>query len=83
MIKVTRYNGSQVFINAELIQSVEAIPDSLITLINGKTLMVKENLKSVIRKIIRYRKKIAHVPAYPPSKSHIDKVEEECIPEKK
>lgn len=36
MISVTRLNGSQLWLNALLIEMVEETPDTYITLINGK-----------------------------------------------
>ncbi len=36
MIRVTRFNGTKIYLNAELIQSVEGTPDTVITLTNNK-----------------------------------------------
>ncbi|MBF0544194.1 MAG: flagellar FlbD family protein [Candidatus Riflebacteria bacterium] len=58
MVKLTRFNGTSYYLNAELIQSVESVPDTIITLTTGKTIMVKESQKTVIKKILRYRRRI-------------------------
>lgn len=58
MIKVTRINGDSIIINAELIESVQARPDTLIHLTTGNRIMVKESPESVIRKVIEYRKEV-------------------------
>ncbi|MBF0500766.1 MAG: flagellar FlbD family protein [Candidatus Riflebacteria bacterium] len=63
MIRVTRLNGSSIRINAELIESVEAVPDTVITLIRGKTLMVKESVDEVVRRVLRYQR-IIHTPRH-------------------
>jgi flagellar protein FlbD len=56
MVKLTRLNQHQVVINAEMIEFVEAIPDTIITLVSGKKLMVAESVDEVIDRIIDYRK---------------------------
>ena len=54
MIKVTRLNGSEFVLNAELIRTVEALPDSTITLINGDKLIVKETMEEIVEKAVSY-----------------------------
>ena len=41
MIKVTRINDKTLVINADLIEFVESIPDTMISLTTGKKIMVK------------------------------------------
>lgn len=48
MITVTRLNGKQVVVNAELIKFVEATPDTIIKLTTGDSLMVKESMQEVV-----------------------------------
>ena len=54
MIKVTRLNGQPFVVNAELIRSIEATPDTTITLINGDRLIVKESMDEVIERSVEY-----------------------------
>ncbi|HLF92882.1 MAG TPA: flagellar FlbD family protein [Planctomycetota bacterium] len=54
MIKVTRLNGKEFVVNAELIQYVESTPDSVITLVNHEKLVVKEPLDEIIRRVVEY-----------------------------
>ncbi len=64
MIKVTRLNGQEIVVNAELIEYLEASPDTIIALTTGKKIMVKESVDEVIEKIIEYRKRcLVYVPA--------------------
>lgn len=52
MIKVTRLNGTQVMINALLIETAEETPDTVITLTTGKKIIVKETnaeLKDLVK----------------------------------
>lgn len=54
MIKVTRLNGRAMVVNAELIRSVESTPDTMIQLINGDHLLVRESLDDVIERAVEY-----------------------------
>ena len=60
MIKVTRFNRELVVLNAELIESVEATPDTVITLTSGKKLLVSEPVGLVVERILEYRRAIHH-----------------------
>ena len=54
MIKVTRINGEGMVLNAGLIESVEATPDTVITLINGHRQMVRESVDEVLERVVAY-----------------------------
>ncbi len=54
MITVTRLNGKQLVINAELIRTVEANPDTTIQLINGDHIIVREPMQRVVELAIEY-----------------------------
>ena len=58
MIKVTRLNGKTLRLNAEYIVSIESVPDTLITLRTGKTLMVREPEMLLVKRFLRYQRKI-------------------------
>lgn len=58
MIFLTRLNKQCVVVNAELIKVVEATPDTLITLINGDHLMVRESVEEVVEKSVEYARRI-------------------------
>jgi flagellar protein FlbD len=59
VILLTRLNGSQFFLNPELIQSVEKTPDTVITLLNEKKLVVRESPEVVCERYIEYRQRIS------------------------
>jgi flagellar protein FlbD len=61
MIQLTRFNGTRLYLNAELIQSVEDTPDTVITLTNTVKIVVKESSHAVIEKIIQYQR-LVHNP---------------------
>ena len=62
MIRVTRLNGRPFCINSELIQFIEETPDTLVTLINGNQVVVKESLDEVIRRAVEYGRSIRAFP---------------------
>ena len=56
MIKVRKINGEEIIINAELIETVEARPDTTISLVTGNKIIVKDTVAEVIEKVIEYRR---------------------------
>ncbi|OQX58999.1 flagellar protein FlbD [candidate division KSB1 bacterium] len=62
MIKVTTLNGKELVINAELIETVEQTPDTIITLTTNKKLIVLEDADDIIDKVIEYKQKIFSSP---------------------
>ena len=55
MIRVTRLDNTEIVINAELIESVEEAPDTIITTTTRKRYMVRETADQVVDKIVKYR----------------------------
>ncbi|MCE9597031.1 MAG: flagellar FlbD family protein [Spirochaetia bacterium] len=51
MIEVHRLNNSSFFINHKHIETMEAMPDTVITLINEKKYVVKEPVSEIIARI--------------------------------
>lgn len=58
MIKVTRLNGLDIVINADLIEFIEATPDTVLTLSTGKKFLLKDSVQDVVNKVIAYRQEI-------------------------
>jgi flagellar protein FlbD len=58
MIALTRLNSRPVVINAELIKMVEQTPDTMITFLNGDTILVREKVEDVVDKAIDYARQI-------------------------
>jgi flagellar protein FlbD len=61
MIKLTRLNGSIYVLNCELIETVEATPDTVITTIQGKKYVCAESVEKVIEEIIEYKGRIQFI----------------------
>ena len=58
MIKLTGLNKEEFILNAEVIEKIEIMPETLITLINGKKYIVLESTDEVIEKILKYKNRI-------------------------
>lgn len=61
MIKVTRLNDSVLMINVEMIQSLQATPDTVITFTNRDRLMVKEPVEEISQRIVEYQRMVRPV----------------------
>lgn len=55
MIELTRLNGNSILLNSDLIKTAEASPDTMLTLINGEKLIVRESCEDVMDRVIDYR----------------------------
>ena len=58
MVKLTRLNRTTFYLNPHIIEYIESVPDTLISLLNGTTLYVKEKPEEIIDRIVDYRKRI-------------------------
>jgi len=58
LISVTKFNGEVMIVNAELIETVEKTPDTIVSLITGKKYMVKEPVEEIIAKVMEYRRQL-------------------------
>ncbi|MDR0497821.1 MAG: flagellar FlbD family protein [Treponema sp.] len=58
MIKVSRLNGVEYYINPHQIESIEIHPDTTMLMLSGKHVVVKEGVEEVINRIVEYRRRI-------------------------
>lgn len=58
MLEVTRLNGQKIVINCDLIEYIDANPDTTITLTTANKFVIKEGIEEVIDKIVKYKNKI-------------------------
>ncbi len=54
MIALSRLNGDPFVLNAEIIRTVEQHGDTVVTLVSGERLLVREPLREVVRLVIEY-----------------------------
>ncbi|HLJ11969.1 MAG TPA: flagellar FlbD family protein [Planctomycetaceae bacterium] len=62
MIKLTRLNGEEFILNADLIRFIENRPDTYITLTTNDRLIVREGIDEVVRRAIDYARRIRVLP---------------------
>jgi flagellar protein FlbD len=58
MIELTRLNGAAMVVNSDLIKTAEASPDTMLTLINGEKLIVREEIGEVVERVLAYRARL-------------------------
>ena len=58
MIQLTRLNGSLLAINSDLIKFVEAAPDTVLTLVTGEKVIVRESPGEVIDRVREFRRSV-------------------------
>jgi flagellar protein FlbD len=58
MIRVTRLNFSPLILNSDLIEHIEATPDTVIALTTGQSLRVRESAEEVVGRIVEFRRAI-------------------------
>lgn len=58
MIEVTRLRGAKFVINADLIETIETTPDTVITLVNGHRYVVEESAEKIIESVLNYKRRI-------------------------
>ena len=64
MITLTRLSGSAFVLNSDLIERIDATPDSVVTLIDGKKYVVAETLDEIIDLVRTYRGEVIAVGAH-------------------
>ena len=57
MIAITHLDGKRVVLNADLVESLEAMPDTVITLTSGKRVIVREGVDEIVEKVTAYKRK--------------------------
>ena len=58
MIKLTRLNGDEFIVNAELIRFVESRPDTYVTLTSNDRFIVRESVEEVVKRSLAYSRAV-------------------------
>ena len=58
MIQLTRLNSTRLAINSDLIKFVEAAPDTVLTLVTGEKVVVREGVAEVIEQVREFRRSV-------------------------
>ena len=57
MIRLHRLDGKEFVVNADLIETVEATPDTVLSLTTGRKLVVRESVEEVIEKVLHFNRR--------------------------
>ena len=58
MIELTRLNGQKLFVNCDLLKYAEASPDTVLTLLTGDKIVVRESCAEVVVLALAFRARI-------------------------
>jgi flagellar protein FlbD len=58
MIELTRFDGTRFYVNVDFIEFVEATPDTVLSLIDHKKLLVREAAPEVVARMLAYHRQI-------------------------
>jgi len=58
MIQLTRLNNHPLAVNSDLIKFVEQAPDTVITLVNGEKIVVRESAQEVLERVVQFRRSV-------------------------
>jgi len=58
VIQLTRLNGNPLTVNCDLIKYAEASPDTMLTLLTGEKVVVRETCEEVIARVIQFRARV-------------------------
>jgi flagellar protein FlbD len=61
MIKVTRLDNKEFTVNADMIELIESIPETILSMSTGKKIVVREPVDEVVRRIVEYRHRVLPV----------------------
>jgi flagellar protein FlbD len=61
MIKLTRLNGAEMWLSADLVATVEERPDTVVTLVDGNHMIVTETASEVVSAVTAYRASVLAV----------------------
>ncbi len=62
VIRVSRLDGKEFVINVLLVETVEAVPDTVITLTNGHKYVVRESVDEVVERAVAFHRRIGRWP---------------------
>lgn len=58
MISLTRLNSKPIIVNSDLIELIENAPDTVITLVTGDKIVVRESADEIIELVLRFRRRL-------------------------
>jgi flagellar protein FlbD len=58
VIPLRRLNNQPIIVNCDLIESVESTPDSVVTLVSGNKLIVRDTLDEIRARVVQFKREI-------------------------
>ncbi len=58
MITVTKIDGTKTMVNADLIEMVDSIPETMLTLTTGRKIYVKETPEQIVLLVVDFRRRL-------------------------
>jgi flagellar protein FlbD len=58
LIELTRLNGRALVVNCDLIKYIESAPDTMLTLVTGEKIVVRESCADVVARATAYRARL-------------------------
>jgi flagellar protein FlbD len=65
MVLLTRLDGREVLVNDDLVVTVEHTPDTVIHLMTGDRIVVREKLGDVLENVVKFRRRVFSGPWTP------------------
>ena len=57
MVPITRLNNTVLVVNADMIESLESTPDTIVTLTTGRKVVARESVEEIIEKVVEYKRR--------------------------
>lgn len=70
MIALTRLKGQAVALNPDLIVTVDATPDTVVRLSNGDSIVVRESIEEIIKRVTEFRRSLVAAFGTDPTLAH-------------
>jgi len=79
MIKLTRLDGSELYMNPDLIESMEETPETRISLTDGNRFLVMEQIWTIVERIVSFRARTMRRAVTYPGKKYLLKRQAESF----
>lgn len=79
MIMLTRRDGSRFWVNPHQVETVEATPDTVLTLLSGHKYVVRDSVEQIVEATVAYRRRLGfnQQESDPPSAAGRPEISEE------
>ncbi len=57
MVRITRLNSTVLVVNADMIEFLEATPDTIVTLTTGRKVVARESVDEIVEMVVEYKRR--------------------------